>query len=319
MQMKVRLLLLFSYLSQILASTATVSTSSVCRSCLSSPGQHWCVPVNSLPQSGSCWALSDCSGQSCSDSSDLPEFGGLMLCPREADLCGTTEVDFTESGQSQIFSIRGVEKDSLWSYRIRIQADTLVFFNSIRIEVVQAENVALKVFKEKQWLDFEYLGQILEGANVTIRIGSEDVYIISEPSSDNNFINIKVTSEYDSSSIVQALILIGIIAGVLMVFWAAFLAILICYYNRYLAKRRVPINAFPGVANPNPQVTNAPNFRANARIQADNMPTSVINMNQDTVWEAPTELVLPPIRNFENHTRALNSFRNTDLNTGDRI
>lgn len=137
-----------------------------------------------------------------------------------------------------------------------------------------------------------------EGETKTLDIGSDYVYIISEPTSADNFIDIKISTEADYSGLIEALIILGVIAVVGSYLVGGAIVLIVYYCNKTSSVPRKTVNAVPGFQNGISQVSNAgTSSQPPLPYPADSVPNSAVNMHQEISCQTPSNLILPPIRN----------------------
>ncbi|CAI2365675.1 unnamed protein product [Moneuplotes crassus] len=213
----------------------TCSSPHTCRSCVNNSSQRWCV-VNGTanPTVGECCNSGDTSGYCsdnssyvCSNSKDIDNNGGLILCPTEASHCGERDVLLEWSKDYENITQALIPHSSLCVYRIHTTSSLV---KSLEIEINDFSGADVKpsfytIFTgSRDKNKYSHKGSMKANDKKRVAFYEDScVYIVVEPSSGYNRLSIGVKAstaqvvERSTAEFIVLIVVIGVLGVVLLI------------------------------------------------------------------------------------------------------
>lgn len=137
------------------------------------------------------------------------------MCPTYSSDCGTLTAELNFSGDNSSFSQNFITSNVVCVYKI---TSTSFVSNAVELEVKSATNLAIDVYTSSSSNKYSHKGSMEDEDKKTVDLDrTTDVYIVVEPESGTNRLDIEFTSVYRESTL-SAGAIIGIVLGSVICF-----------------------------------------------------------------------------------------------------
>ncbi|CAI2370558.1 unnamed protein product [Moneuplotes crassus] len=167
-----------------------------CRWCVDNTYRRWCTHSGTTGNSGQCcrsWETSGyCSSSGsyvCSNSSNIDSNGAMILCPTSSYDCETKDRPIYSTSSTSNIRTTYIARDSVCIYRITTTHSSI---EKVEIDIDDLTNAAVTIFtgpEDQNSYTFQSTMTENDQKNFTLN-ANNDVYIVVEPSSSYNLIDI---------------------------------------------------------------------------------------------------------------------------------